>query len=704
MAFDDDSGVVFPTRDGAQSGTSNENRMLLKVGGAYGIRKAYRVNVDGSVTRLSTRGGMPEFVTEHQRVAAATSYMTSGAYDVGSFFIKRPALTKDFVVRKNSDVASLEKTNFASFFKPPIVADGEVSQLYTASKMGSDNLTRAAGVLKGTPASNFTGLMRRFMQGRYGCGAYAEVSETFAIGHDYTNTTGIIRFGTTYWLVSLKTSDCVLSVFARKISFPSKYQRLLNTSASGKNFDAIEILCFGHATVSEAEYAVGAWQVPEGDPLAYGWKFSLTTNTADVVIRVPTHSTLDIHMWTHMSLSFSASTGVPTCAVRTVERVDGQMLAARSPIWVPGGTTVMANWRSSSPDPDASQSCPLYCFYEGDTLRVVRWAFSKTWRAYDGDEWNDILTTAKCANNIYPVGTASASARYDWGGLYTFGMTCGELSNIGSAGENSVSYEGTVHGYWIEGAYGVEPDMTPPVTPVPPIPRSTSTADWFFPGGKWINVNPYNYPGGAAPASPIYPGEHYSYHRLYYVEARFLSVWKEIRDSSFTTPMVIPANDACAVYLGRKESHTSVDTTRVAYMSGPGRCVEWDMDYSSGPPLYTAFGLWGAPVSVQINNYENNGVLSGVTKPDSGSSSVQLSPILYKLLLRINNATVDVAGAASPIYNPSTNDKALPMLVQAISPSLFQGYKCHSGTLCDGDAIVSGGGYPATIDTFVGVA
>lgn len=62
--FDDDDDDIFPTRDGAAQGKSLENRMLQSVGGKNTIRTKIVENADGSKTRLRTRGGMPEFVTE----------------------------------------------------------------------------------------------------------------------------------------------------------------------------------------------------------------------------------------------------------------------------------------------------------------------------------------------------------------------------------------------------------------------------------------------------------------------------------------------------------------------------------------------------------------------------------------------------------------------------------------------------------------
>ena len=64
MADDEFFKPIFPTRDGAPVGASDERKMIGAVGGPDTIRTRIQNNADGSTTRLKTRGGNPEFVTE----------------------------------------------------------------------------------------------------------------------------------------------------------------------------------------------------------------------------------------------------------------------------------------------------------------------------------------------------------------------------------------------------------------------------------------------------------------------------------------------------------------------------------------------------------------------------------------------------------------------------------------------------------------
>ncbi len=67
----------LPTRDGWDPGGSLERTMLERAGGAAGIVRVEEVDVDGTVTRLYTRGGSPVFETE-RRAASATPVLLRG--------------------------------------------------------------------------------------------------------------------------------------------------------------------------------------------------------------------------------------------------------------------------------------------------------------------------------------------------------------------------------------------------------------------------------------------------------------------------------------------------------------------------------------------------------------------------------------------------------------------------------------------------
>ena len=64
MSYDDKKfGPLWPRRTGTPLGTAGERGMLDAIGGSEGFRKRLQNNPDGSVTRLTTKNGQPQFTT-----------------------------------------------------------------------------------------------------------------------------------------------------------------------------------------------------------------------------------------------------------------------------------------------------------------------------------------------------------------------------------------------------------------------------------------------------------------------------------------------------------------------------------------------------------------------------------------------------------------------------------------------------------------
>lgn len=61
---DENKGGLFPTRTGPAIGASKERGMLDNIGGSDSFRTKIWNQPDGSTTRLKTKDGMPEFITE----------------------------------------------------------------------------------------------------------------------------------------------------------------------------------------------------------------------------------------------------------------------------------------------------------------------------------------------------------------------------------------------------------------------------------------------------------------------------------------------------------------------------------------------------------------------------------------------------------------------------------------------------------------
>lgn len=72
---DDDKGGIFPTRTGPSIGASKERGMLDNLGGSDSFRTQLWNQPDGSVTRLKTKNGMPEFITEPAKGGCSVQYI-----------------------------------------------------------------------------------------------------------------------------------------------------------------------------------------------------------------------------------------------------------------------------------------------------------------------------------------------------------------------------------------------------------------------------------------------------------------------------------------------------------------------------------------------------------------------------------------------------------------------------------------------------
>lgn len=193
MAYDDKDKTFFPTRHGAAIGTGRERVMIDSVGGAQTIVTKIRENNDGSTTRLKTRAGFPEFITEGGRKDPEKIGKTRYAYGlVDSYF---------------SVSGSVPSTS-----SPLYNLINELGLCTAANKAILKDSAAWKNRLFGNLPTNFTGMMRRvaqvlFTQGKAGSHVGAKAPKIHAVD-DFLSTSAtsdglVIASDGSRWIIEI---------------------------------------------------------------------------------------------------------------------------------------------------------------------------------------------------------------------------------------------------------------------------------------------------------------------------------------------------------------------------------------------------------------------------------------------------------------------------------------------------------------------
>lgn len=719
MAFEDEKfGTLFPVRTGVPTGGANERQMLSSTGGAAGYRKRFQTNLDGSVTMLQTKNGMPEF--SRTRVTAAAigivdskTYMSSGGYylgPLGGYNMLSPELTTDTEVFKSSQLNSLEALVLTPLYKkqPPVA--GGVSNIYSRQSMSPETLTAEKASLFYKNPSEFSGLMRWLVQGRYGVGKtdlmLGDDSGYIMFGSDYNRTSGVLKFGDRYFMVIIASNgSAAVSVKGYPLTIPAKYIRLLG-EVSGDAAKAREVLALSFATASvEGEIYLGAFTVPYGDPLYYGWNFSLTTNVADIVISYNPGNNYDRKIWSHLRMTFTYAAGL-SCALEVVEQVDGTMISARSPIWVPTeSVTLWNNKYKTSPDPSGPQDIPIYAFYVDDALKMLRWSWAAT---TEGPEGGAILKAEAQINapHIFGVGSTGYVVRYNYGTVGTHGFYIAGVSSPISSGTSYTSFSESITSDWglcIDSGENGPPSAPPPVLSGDAEFAFRSAFDRFD-GSEFSSYNPYAYPEGlalgAAPPDPR-PEGHYAWYgrtnaiRTHRTESR-------TGTSNHITCAVIPATDCSSIYIGQKVSRSGDATIVERVYEGLARIDEWELDPDPDPEVNAVVvGTWFEPVTRQMGvdpELPGLGVPLGVEL----SSEDPFTEILPTITMFRKEAEI-VGTSDSDVFHPTVGYPMLTTLVKSISSGVLLDCRYNVGALT-GSEMAATNNYPVTTQLFIGTA
>lgn len=327
---------ILPTRYGTPQGDSVENRMIGKVGGADGINTVIRYHGDGSDTRLRTHNGMPRFITsEAEKKDETTLYLETGVLE-----------TLDGT-ESPADWNPLDLVPPSKFHKhirvtPPVGQHVRGILDPSPSKALIDSASKA--VAAKFPASIFSGLMRSFVQAKYGSdglfpfsitgGGYSKTvtvtgsthdlgyfpnhiqslwsvgdayaptrndltytfgEDSIVLGYRMDDSCGITRINGQYWLVQLARSAGTVTVTAYRIIHRGASNRLrgklLNKLAevspseeTKKEIRQLEGYLFAYSHIDLANpITLAVFSNVFGDPLAYGWKWNSSGTTARII-------------------------------------------------------------------------------------------------------------------------------------------------------------------------------------------------------------------------------------------------------------------------------------------------------------------------------------------------------------------------------------------------------------------------------------
>ena len=708
----------LPVGSGKAKDTTLINKTLSLLETTRGFTTRLITLPGGETMLLRTKGGMPQITYEAppktQGAADALTYMTSGAYDLGVSNLANPELTTDAITYKSGNVTVNEAATIAVVFDKPPPVDGQVSLIYNVPTFDPANLTVMKLALGATPPSVFSGLMRRMVQGRYGVGkvdlsigptyVYGEgVDNRVHFGWQYSATTGVICFSKDYYIVKLETDVMTnrLTVTSYPLSLDasipntlaSKIHRKLATT-TGNQRAAWETLFLANATTSNVlGVVIGEFAVPSGDPVAYGWNFSITSNRADVVVSYNPGYAYDREIWSRMAMEFKRIGTTLSCSVQLVEQVDGHMISSRSPIWKPSfGQTVWRNKYGVSPNPPVPQDIPVYVFYKDDELVVVRWAWSSVDKPYSPTDEDAVIKEAAWGASIYGAGDSSFSADYTYGPHNRHGFYSQGVNTIKTSGYTERTTKGS-----ISLAYSPEPQGFAYAKSTIGVGFFTDASFYLQIGAQYNSFNPYVYPAGltqgAYPANP-HIGDHWGTFEQVYA-AGSITQSSDVKDFAHVTAFVVPAGDCSRAYAGGKMQKSSVYTeVNVTGLSGITRHDEWFL----AEDREASMGYWYPPVMSQMTPIYSPNLTGGTQVTDD---PVAATTITYAIDM-VGSHPQSVGGEASQIFSPNVSTPTLSAEVSSRTSSIFADSKFRIGDLSGDESTTNG--YPTAIDLFIGAS
>lgn len=409
MAYDDNKlGRLFPTRTGDATGTANERKMLDILDGADNIRTKVQRFVEGTkvtTTRLRTRAGNPEFITEvtDDDDEPESIYMDTGVVDLLSIAPDDPRsmesapLYYGVIQRTYYALKKLLGKIFPPSVKsrkPPV--EGEAGKSFK-KKEGADLLTKKECAAK-CPASMFTGKARLYAQAHYGGELKnwkwtLETPEGLSprLVHDngsvLTTNSGIYRDAEyKHWLVTIHPGGALVTKLVRDDKVKPLVRHLRNPDKAA-DWSKIEAYILAYSTPSEdVNFNIAIPGAPAPQMLGYGWKFNWLGDKADIIEHIegfPDHRSTHFRLTIHRDAARYVPPSTPALEAEQ-QRWSIKLSVVEGPItWHnPRFVSVISypDWLLSTlsifgvtAGASHANNVPIYCFYNQDnTLEVFR--------------------------------------------------------------------------------------------------------------------------------------------------------------------------------------------------------------------------------------------------------------------------------------------------------------------------------------------
>ena len=615
---DEEKNSLLPTRhsstcpDGGAKGDANERQMRANLADTNSCRTSLRLNADGSTTRLRTRGGWCEYVTECEPTTPEDEdvkvYMESGQLEFtwpgeGNPTRDYPAKWRflnistlgdylGYIKHKNEDIGK-QKNKPALFEGMDSLAVGYARKPTTAEDAAARLSLAEATILKKMilsmfPASLYSGKMRAFMQAQYGAKEtnnwpfsinavgssftlkYIRDENELTLGLWVHNSPGIFTAPDgTYWLISISATE--FSYYPITQDKAGKALLKVYESSVATDRTKLEAYIFAHSKIDltkKKTFPISGSIV--GAPLAYGWKFNSTGTKASIVLHEQVGSFGNL-MWYARTyhLTFSYFNGDISASLSSIAHGNWTDGWGAFNIFVPEYDIATRLWCNSiamsegAAEKFAFSNVVVYGYYIDDVWEPVVMSRSD---AYSGDE----VRTETTAGMLFDVSVDFDDPMYqpNWNFGHYVTDASATVSYSTETDSMSISFGGAT--YNGDAKFGHHEDVTFHTEP-----RGDAGDNYTYVVGTYGTLQFDKYDTAPGYAEYVAAAENGDFNVGYHV-TRYMAT---MINTSHTYDgwlvnngwaLVIPGMDAEAIYIPHSARSTSATTgTKIVNTSDP---------------------------------------------------------------------------------------------------------------------------------------